>query len=113
MKIPRYWAKSNLPPPGGGGRPNSVSCWRWSNVSVSDAQHQADARAIELARMFEAGTELNRYGYGDRALREEIIQTVASNAQSDVAIVTRNAYGALVLNTSSVMFIDVDFAAGA
>ena len=64
---------------------------------------------MELNRLFESGTPLNRYGYGDRALREEIVQTVANGAHTDAAVVTRNAYGALVLNTASTMFIDVDF----
>jgi len=87
-----------------------AACWRWSDVSVEDAQRQADARAVELAKMFAAGTPLDRYGYGDRAMREEIVQTVARDARGDAAVITRNAYGALVLNTSGVMFIDIDFA---
>jgi hypothetical protein len=88
-----------------------ASCWRWSELSIEDAQRQADQRAAELARLLAAGTPLDRYGYGERALREEIIQTIAGDGQTNVAVVTRNAYGALVLNAARAMFIDVDFPA--
>ena len=49
-----------------------------------------------------------RYGYGDqRPLREEIIEEFESRGQTD-AVLSRNAYGSLVLNTASVFFADID-----
>lgn len=108
MKVPRYWAKGISPASGRSGRPMAVSCWRWSDLSLQDAQRNADVRAMELARLFETGRPLDRYGYGEQPLREEIVQIL----QADAAIVTRNLYGALVLNTSGAMFIDLDFAPG-
>ncbi|HZK81527.1 MAG TPA: hypothetical protein VFC46_10680, partial [Humisphaera sp.] len=104
MNIPKYWARSDNPAPG------SFSCWQSSNVSLEDAQRDANARALELARKFQAGASLDRYSYGDRPLREEVVQTLTDNNGNDVAVVTRNLYGALILNASSAMFIDVDFA---
>ena len=77
--------------------------WRWSDVSLADAQEQATKRAHELAEIFASGKRLDRYSYGDRPVREEIIQTL-----SEDAVVTRNVYGALVLNAARAMFIDVD-----
>ncbi|MGH2485254.1 MAG: hypothetical protein ACRDHE_04485, partial [Ktedonobacterales bacterium] len=56
--------------------------------------------------MREAGVPLGQYAYGEHPLREEIVQTI----QPDAAVITRNLYGALVLNTSRTMFIDIDFA---
>lgn len=112
MNIPRYWAQSKLNPAGVRGRRLAVGCWRWSAVSVEDAQRQADDRAVELNRLFESGAPLDRYGYGDRALREEIVQADVNGAAAGAAVVTRNAYGALVLNSASAMFIDVDFPNG-
>lgn len=35
--------------------------------------------------------------------------STARQADKDVAIVTRNRYGALVLNAASVLFVDVDY----
>lgn len=105
MNIPRYWARSNLrrDPTG---RPIATWSWQWSDVSVADAQRIADQRALELAQMLDAGVPLDHYAYGQRPLREEIVQVLEAN----VAIITRNLYGALVLNSSNAMFIDVDFA---
>lgn len=77
--------------------------WRWSDVSLADAQEQATKRAQELADIFASGKRLDRYSYGDRPVREEIINTLSSDA-----VITRNVYGALVLNAARAMFIDVD-----
>jgi len=108
MNIPRFWARSSQRPTNAPGAPIPASCWRWSEISLEDAQRQADARLLELARLLDTGGTLDRYSYSDRPLREEIVQTIRPNA----VVLTRNLYGAVVLNTSSTMFIDIDFAAG-
>ena len=95
MHFPKFWAR---------GEHESASVWRWSDVSVEDAQRQADARAIELAKIFaEQGRRFDKYSYGSRPLREEIV------AQSDGVVISRNVYGALVLNAARAMFVDIDF----
>jgi hypothetical protein len=105
MRIPRYWSKGESV----GSRGNDVSCWRWSDVSVEDAKREADTRAAELVRIFESGVQLKTaYGY-DRPLREEIIEAVPGKTAP--AIITRNAYGVLVLNTANAMFLDIDCSA--
>jgi hypothetical protein len=110
MKIPKYWAKSIQSIQQLDGRPYLLVIWQWSDASVSDAQRKAEDRVREVADKVRAGQGLNRYGYGDRPLREEITQGVTNAAGSEVAIVTRNVYGALVLNAANAMFIDIDFA---
>ncbi len=47
------------------------------------------------------------YAYGDRPLREEIVRSVAGDGER-AAVVTRNSFGCLVLNTAGVLFVDVD-----
>lgn len=94
MNVPRYWARSASGIAASGGRPIPTWCWRWSNASIEEAQQKADARAIELARLLEAGTPPDHFAYGEQPLREEIVQRIGD----DRAIVTRNLYGALVLN---------------
>src|SRR5258706_2299879 len=108
MKIPRFWARSSRPV---GAKARLVTCCEWSDTSVEDARRRAEARAIELSAKFGDGVPLNRYLYGDRPLREEIVRTIKSAAGEETAIITRNVYGALVLNTRRAMFIDVDFGA--
>ena len=110
MKIPQYWAKSSQEVQQPGGRLYQVVMWQWSEVGREDAQRKADDRTREVADKVRAGQQLNRYGYGERPLREEIMQGVTNPWGSEVAIVTRNLYGALVLNAANAMFIDIDFA---
>ena len=54
------------------------------------------------------GQTLDRYEYGERPLCEEIVDRITVDG-SEAAIITRNRYGAQVLNTANVMFVDVDF----
>jgi len=110
MKIPQYWAKSTQTVQHPDGHPYHVVIWQWSDVSVGEAQRIATDRVREVAEKVRAGQQLNRYGYGERPMREEIVQGVNNDAGSEVAIVTRNLYGALVLNAANAMFIDIDFA---
>ncbi|MEZ6193158.1 MAG: hypothetical protein R3C45_17940 [Phycisphaerales bacterium] len=51
--------------------------------------------------------EAPQYPYPDRPIREPVIDQVHRDGRV-VAAITRNGYGALVLNTSDVMFIDID-----
>ena len=95
MHFPKFWAR---------GEKDSARVWRWSDVSVEDAQQQADQRAIELAKIFaEQGRRFDKYSYGSRPLREEIVE------QTDGVVISRNIYGALVLNAANAMFVDIDF----
>ena len=82
--------------------------WDWSDVNVDEARQKADARVQAIAQKVRSGLELDRYGYGTRALREEIVGAVNPGGK-DLGVVTRNSYGALVLNASNAMFIDIDF----
>ena len=104
MKIPKYWASETQHIKDSHGHPLRLKCWRWSDDSVAAAQAAARERINTVARTLHSVDDLERYGYGARQpLREEIIKTI-----NDDTIITRNAYGALVLNTARVMFIDID-----
>ena len=100
MRFPKYWAQ---------GKSGSFSCWRWSDISVQDAQQLADTKAREMASKFQNRQELNRYEYGRNPLREEIVQSIKNGGGKEIGVVSRNLYGALVLNAASAMFIDIDF----
>ena len=110
MKTPKYWAKSSQSVQLPDGQPYQIVIWQWSDSSVADAQQKAANRVNEVVNKVRAGQQLNRYGYGERPLREEVTQGVTNDAGNEVAIVTRNLYGALVLNAVNAMFIDIDFA---
>jgi hypothetical protein len=107
MRIAKYWAKSRRSVAG----PDKnilLQNWQGSDVSVEDARNKAAARVEEIARKIARGEPLDRYGYCDRSLREEIKEAILAPIGNEVGLVTRNAYGALVLNAATAMFIDID-----
>lgn len=108
MHIPRHWAKGYHHTVDTDGQQHTFECWHWSDVSGDDARRQAEARAAMLAQRFLSGQALNRYAYGERPPREEVTQTL-THQNTEVGVVTRNAYGALVLNAPQALFIDIDF----
>jgi hypothetical protein len=112
MHIPRYWARSDLE-----GLPKSRKgsgqfvCWGWSDQNSGEAKQKADERARLISQKFAAGELLNRYPYGlgNRPLREEVLHVDHAATRDGAVVITRNQYGALVLNSSQAMFIDLDF----
>lgn len=82
----------------------------WSDVSLADAQSNADARVKDALERVLSGEKLARTdpkipynGAAGVPIREEII------SRHGETIVTRNSYGARCLNTPNVLFADVDF----
>jgi hypothetical protein len=107
MNIPKYWAKSEKTVIGPEKR-YFLRHWEGSDVSVEDAQAKANTRLWEISQKAAQGNRLDRYGYCERPLREEVKEAVQNRFRDEVGIVTRNVYGALVLNAVSAMFIDID-----
>lgn len=68
----------------------------------------ARERSERTAQRMREGMDPERYGYADRPLREEILETLEAPPEA-ACIVTRNAYGCRVMNTAGAMFVDVDF----
>jgi hypothetical protein len=100
MNFPRFWAK--------GAKDNFV-CWRWSERSLDEAKAFAQEAAQKLAERFRSGDVPVRHGYySDRPMREPVLQELKSSNGELAAVVTRNSYGCLVLNTNRVMFVDID-----
>lgn len=100
MNFPKFWARGDW---------KGFTCWRWSFQSLAEAQASANEAARQLAERFRAGNHLlkNRGYYPDRPFREEILQEI-KDGNGVAALVTRNSYGCLVLNTARVMFVDID-----
>jgi hypothetical protein len=101
MNFPPFWAK---------GFSGDFSCWRWSANSVAEAQSLADQAAQQLADRFAHGDFPPKHGgyYPNRPFREPVIQEIKNDAGERAALITRNSYGCLVLNTARAMFVDVD-----
>jgi len=108
MNIPRHWREVAGVATRPDGRTIRLTGWGWSSRDPEEAVRHAQERVDRMIARVARGEALpDRYPYGVRALREEIIEEIASSANAP-AVVTRNTYGSLVINAASVMFIDVD-----
>ena len=111
MNIPKIWVKAEREVRGKRG-PMQLAAWGWSANDRGEAQRLANEKLERMVRRVEQTQELSHdYAYGTRPMREEIIQELHTGGGELAGIVTRNSYGALVLNTSQVMFVDIDLPA--
>ena len=78
-----------------------VTCYGGSNVSVEDARGKAKEKAQKIQRKI-AG-ERHLFEDYEAEIREEILQTI-----DDHSVITRNRYGARVLNVEQLMILDID-----
>ena len=109
MKIPKFWRRfeGDVRKPDGGEL--HVFAWGWSESSPGDADARARERFQSMQQRVSQGLELPKgYGYGSRPVREQILREVPGRAGEVDALLTRNAYGSVVLNAARAMFIDVD-----
>ena len=108
MRIPPYWRKEKHVGRDWHGREVCYWAWGWSFQSEAEAHDEAVARA---KRRFDAGDRREArsdYDYLEYPLREEIVETLAQDGELS-ALITRNRYGCLVLNTARACFVDVDY----
>lgn len=100
MNFPKFWSR---------GEAKGFHAWGWSNESLTQAKMLGMEVAGRIAERIGRGdrSRARGYGYGDRPLREEVLREFRHG--TDVtAVITRNSYGCLVLNTARLMFVDVD-----
>jgi hypothetical protein len=110
MIIPIYWDEHKEKRKTAEKRQVTISRFGWSENTQNEALELAKKRVDEAFTQLSAGHDVERrelrvsYNGSDGVpIREEIIQ------YHDDAVVTRNIYGALCLNTPDVVFADVDF----
>ena len=109
MIVARFWAEARAEGRSPDRHPTSVLRFGWSQHSPQEAQRMAEERAAEaLARRVRGEFVPHREptrpyeAAADLPIREEIVE------EHSQAVLTRNCYGALCLNTERVMFVDVD-----
>jgi hypothetical protein len=100
MKLYHYWtlSKQTILIEG---RPQEITCYGGSNVSVEDARRAAQEKAQKIQRKI-AG-EKHIFEDYESEIREEILQTIDARN-----VITRNRYGARVLNTEHMLILDID-----
>jgi hypothetical protein len=109
MHIPRAWAKATGECQTQDHRNLLVSAWGWGRDQAM-AKREASSRLERLIERIRRGDPFpDAYAYGSRPIREEILQTFNGEIEDQPkAVLTRNRYGALVLNTARLLFLDVD-----
>ena len=109
MHIPPAWAKASSTVFAPDGREVPVSVWGWGEDEIVAKKGAAD-RLQRLSGRIRRGEPLpDKYEYGSRPVREEILQTVESATPGEpLGVVTRNVYGAQILNTPRLLFLDID-----
>ncbi len=108
MIVPQHWAEARLRERISG-RQVTVRRFGWSDASVADAERHAAERVAEAIGRVRAGESVPRrerklvYGGAEGLpIREEVVGRHGS------AVLTRNGYGAVCLNTPDVLFADID-----
>jgi hypothetical protein len=101
MNFPKFWAR---------GEAQGVRAWGWSNEGLAQAAALGGEVAQRIAARLACGnrSQLGRYEYGERPLREEVLREFREGTEAPAAVITRNSYGCLVLNTARLLFVDVD-----
>jgi hypothetical protein len=99
LKIYRYWAREPVEIRIDG-KPAKISPYGRSDVSIEDARLNAIDRARWIEKKIAGEVARDDYTVD---IREEVVLEIDANN-----VVTRNRYGARVLNTDSVAIVDVD-----
>jgi hypothetical protein len=112
MLIPKHWSRASGSADDPEGKRYLLKIWGWSEDSLAAASDLAKRRLAEtVARVAGGMLGKDAYFYAKTPLREEIVRVLGGSAadpSAAPAVVTRNRYGALVLNAARVPFIDVD-----
>ena len=100
MKIYKYWTieKQKILIDG---QAQEITCYGGSNISVEDAQARAREKAQKIQRKI-AG-EKHLFEDYEAEIREELLKII-----DDHSAITRNRYGAQVLNTENMLIMDID-----
>jgi hypothetical protein len=100
MKLYKYWTveKQNILIDG---MQQEINCYGGSNNSAEEAQQRAKEKAEKIQRKIAGERHIfDRY---EAEIREEILQII-----DDHSAITRNRYGAQVLNAENLMILDID-----
>jgi hypothetical protein len=106
VQIPRFWATVRGSGTGPQGERLFRSAWGWSMSSAADALEVANEQLRTALATVGRGARVGGY-YPRAPLREPILDELIID-EEQFLVVTRNRYGADVLNTDRFLIADVD-----
>lgn len=108
MKIYDHWAKRACKGKSPDGDDWWLVSWGGSNIDVNSAAIAAENNLGDLQkRLADADTRNSFYYCGTAPVKEKVLERFG-NPDQPYAAITRNRYGALVLNAANVFIADVD-----
>lgn len=109
MRFPIYWKRAR-------NEAGTVSARGWSDSSSEEAQQNARQRLGRVLSALKSDgiVQLSRdYQYViDHLICEFVVDRIYDDQGAEVAVVSRNAYGSLILNTPRLMMVDIDLPPG-
>ena len=108
MQVYKHWKRLDKVTHDPQGREWDLRAWGGSLASEADAEHQAEAKLQRWLGKLAAGEVLSEYEYQLREIREELVEEIRDPSGKFIGAITRNRYGALVLNAASVLIADLD-----
>jgi len=101
MKLYKFWVTENQKILIDDEIPQEITCHGGSNISVEDARTKALEKIEKVKRKIHG--EKHLFDEYEVEIREEILQII-----DDHSAITRNRYGARVLNVENLMILDID-----
>jgi len=100
MKIYKYWVTEKQKILIDGAE-QDLTCYGGSNISEEEARGRAKEKAEKVRRKIKG--EKHLFDEYETEIREEILKII-----DDQSIITRNRYGAQVLNAEHLLILDID-----
>lgn len=106
--FPRHWdvAEDRVQDPAG--RTFRLRIWGWSTSSAGQAAIAARRRLAEVVQKVRSGQPLGEGYYHRNPPREEVLREIRTPEGDLIGLITRNSYGAQILNTDRILIADVD-----
>lgn len=105
MRFPKYWKVAR-------DRTCKIVARGWSETSQTEADQNAQDRLQRILQWLGGNRnrdDLDRYHYViDDNICEPVIDVVQDDSGLELAVISRNAYGSLVLNANRIMIVDID-----
>lgn len=111
MKVSKYWASESTTAQDPKGETYALKRWGHSNLSLAEARRQAAQKLRQaVEKITTVGVRQQQYDedYASSPHREELIEEIVDRDDHLIGAITRNRYGALVLNTARLLIADVD-----